>query len=418
MRVVKGYKQTEVGVIPEDWEYLTIRDLISKELIEKPKDGNHGNIHPTSGDFVENGIPFVMANAVQNGYLDLPKCSCITKIQADGLQKGFSIEGDVLLTHKATIGNTALVGKLDTNYIMLTPQVTYYRVKDKNSLSNKYLRHFFDSIGFQKVMAVKAGGGTRSYIGIVAQHELPFVLPPTKAEQEAIAEALSDADSLIESLQQLIAKKRQIKQGAMQELLQPKPEWEEKTLGSFTSCTAGGTPSTQLSDYWGGSIPWMNSGELNLKIVHDVTGRITELGLKNSSTKMIPSHCILIGLAGQGKTRGTVATNTIPLCTNQSIAAIYPNDQYCGDYLYYNLDSRYKELREQSTGDGGRGGLNLTIIKNLVIPFPSLKKQTRIATILSDMDSEITALETKLTKAQQIKQGMMSELLTGKTRLI
>ena len=185
---------------------------------------------------------------------------------------------------------------------------------------------------------------------------------PTKAEQEAIAEALSDADALIASLEQLIAKKRLIKQGAMQELLTGKrrlpgfsDDWEEKRVGEFTTSKAGGTPSTLVSSYWNGPIRWMSSGELNFKQVYDVVGRMTELGLKESSTHMLPPSCVLIGLAGQGKTRGTVAVNHVELCTNQSIAAIFPRRAPRPIYLYYNLDSRYDELRELSAGDGGRG---------------------------------------------------------------
>ena len=124
-----------------------------------------------------------------------------------------------------------------------------------------------------------------------------------------------------------------------------------------------------------------------------------------------------MGLAGQGKTRGTVAVSKIKLCTNQSIAAIFPSSEHSTDYLFYNLDIRYEELRSLSTGDGGRGGLNLTIIRDLKVPFPSLREQTAIATILSDMDEEIQALMKRLSKTLQIKQGMMQELLTGRTRL-
>ncbi len=113
-----GYKQTNVGVIPEDWADTTVGAMIADGIIEKPLDGNHGNIHPKSGDFVHWGIPFVMANNVQGGRLDLVNCSFIRKQQADSLQKGFSLTGDVLLTHKATIGNTAVVGEIPFPYII------------------------------------------------------------------------------------------------------------------------------------------------------------------------------------------------------------------------------------------------------------------------------------------------------------
>jgi len=123
-------------------------------------------------------------------------------------------------------------------------------------------------------------------------------------------------------------------------------EWECLSIGEFTHVRAGGTPSTYRREFWGGQIKWMNSGELNNKRIYDVSGRITEEGLKNSSTSLIPSECVLIGLAGQGKTRGTVAINYVELCTNQSIAAIFPSDKINNELLYHFLDSLYKYLRE------------------------------------------------------------------------
>jgi len=195
-------------------------------------------------------------------------------------------------------------------------------------------------------------------------------------------------------------------------------DWIIKRIGELTDCVSGGTPSTLVSSYWNGSIRWMNSGELNLKSIYEVEGRITEEGLRNSSTKMIPSGCVLIGLAGQGKTRGTVAMNMVALCTNQSIAAILPAASFSSKYLYYNLDSRYRELRELSAGGGGRGGLNLANIKSLNIPLPPTKaEQEAIAEALSDADALIKSLEKLLVKKRHLKQGTMQELLIGKKRL-
>lgn len=191
-------------------------------------------------------------------------------------------------------------------------------------------------------------------------------------------------------------------------------DWECSKIGDITNAHAGGTPSTQNSSYWNGNIRWMNSGELNLKYVSEVENRITEVGLNNSSTKLIPKFCILVGLAGQGKTRGTVAINSIELCTNQSIAAIYPSKIYESKYLYFYLDSQYLELRKISTGDGGRGGLNLRIIKNIRIPLPKLSEQKAISEVLSDTDELIQNLEKRISKKRNIKQGAMQKLLTPK----
>ena len=161
----------------------------------------------------------------------------------------------------------------------------------------------------------------------------------------------------------------------------------------------------------------MNSGELNNKIVQEVEGRITDRGLCESSAKIVPPRCVLVGLAGQGKTRGTVAINMVNLCTNQSIAAIYPNTSFAPEYLYYNLDARYEKLRSMSTGAGGRGGLNLQIIRSILVPFPALNEQIAIARVLLDMDAEIAALKQRLDKTLAVKHSMMQQLLTGRVRL-
>lgn len=194
-------------------------------------------------------------------------------------------------------------------------------------------------------------------------------------------------------------------------------DWELKKLGDLTNITAGGTPSTAKPSFWGGDIRWMTSGELNLKFIYEVEGRITEEGLKNSSTKIIPIRCILIGLAGQGKTRGTVAMNMIELCTNQSIAAIYPSNSFVEEFLYFNLDARYNEIRLLSTGDGGRGGLNLSILKSLQIPLPPLLEQQKIAEILSIWDKAIQEISILIKKLEERNKALAFSLLTEKKRL-
>jgi type I restriction enzyme S subunit len=195
-------------------------------------------------------------------------------------------------------------------------------------------------------------------------------------------------------------------------------EWVEKKVGEISkTIIAGGTPSTLKEEYWNGDIRWMSSGELNFKKVYEVNGRITEIGLKKSSTKMIPIGCILIGLAGQGKTRGTVAMNMVELCTNQSIASIFPNDKiFHNNFLYHDLDRRYDELRKLSTGDGGRGGLNLQIIKSLTVNLPNLSEQQKIATFLTAIDTKIEQLTKKQTLLKQYKKGVMQKLFSQELR--
>ena len=192
--------------------------------------------------------------------------------------------------------------------------------------------------------------------------------------------------------------------------------WQEVKLGDITKILAGGTPSTKNKEYWNGNILWLTSGELNNKKIYTTKTKITEKGLENSNTRIIPIESILIGLAGQGKTRGTVAINYVELCTNQSVASILPNEYFIQKYLYYQLDMRYKELRSLSYGDGGRGGLNLKILNNLIVKVPPLEEQKRIAEVLSLCDDIIENLTELIDKKEQYKKGVMQRLLSGEVR--
>ena len=324
--------------------------------------------------------------------------------------------GTLLLCSRATIGEIKIAGTT------LCTNQGFKALICNSSVSNEFLYYLLLSLKPQLIRL--AAGSTFLELGKrdIASIGVHF---PLFDEQIAIGKALSDVDRFLESLDALIAKKRAIKWTTMQQLLTGKTrlpgfsgKWGMKQIGEFSDCTAGGTPSTLIKEYWGGSIRWMNSGELTSKRILDVEGRITVRGLRESSTRILPPQCVLIGLAGQGKTRGTVAINLVELCTNQSIAAIFPNESFVPEYLFYNLDVRYHELRGMSTGDGGRGGLNLQIIRSIAVPFPEIGEQHAIAGVLSDMDSEIVALEHRLNKARAIKRGMMQVLLTGRVRLV
>ena len=322
----------------------------------------------------------------------------------------------IVMTSRATIGECA---------INIQPICTNQGFKNFIPYNDSSVQFLYYLLTQQKQRFMSlCTGSTFLEIGKKQLDDFKVIFP-NFPEQKAIAEALSDIDDLIAAREELIAKKRDIKQATMQQLLTGRTrlpgfnkKWASKKIGDLTDCVSGGTPNAQNSSYWGGSIKWMSSGELHYKFVSDVAGRITQAGLESSSTRLIPEKCVLIGLAGQGKTRGTVAMNLIELCTNQSIAAILPNDNFVPEFLYYNLDTKYDELRGLSTGDGGRGGLNLTIIKSIEINFPPMEEQTAIASVLSDMDAEIVALDSELEKTKFIKQGMMQELLTGRIRLI
>jgi type I restriction enzyme, S subunit len=250
-----------------------------------------------------------------------------------------------------------------------------------------------------------------------------FNIPPL-AEQKRIAEILSTWDRAIETTEKLIANSEAQKKALKQQLLTGKKrlpgfkeEWGIRKLGEISRIYAGGTPPTGVAKYWNGDIPWMSSGEVNLRRINSVQGRITADGLNNSSARMVPANSVLIALAGQGKTRGKVAVNEIELCTNQSIAAIVPKNGCFCEYIFHNLDSRYDELRSMSLGDGGRGGLNLKIIGSVKIPLPDIEEQRAISRILNVADCRILLLTAELERFRDEKSALMQQLLTGKRRV-
>ena len=416
-----AYKRTEWGVIPNDWSVFSIGELFDfhstasnsrADLGDSGKTAyvHYGDIHTRFNHFIDfsrDNVPFLLpgksvtANRLRDGDLVVADAS----EDEDGVGKSVEIRN---------LGATEAISGLHT--FLLRP-------KDKR-VQDGYRAFLLESGPAKEQLrrlatGLKVFGISKQSIGVVRA-----LLPPVR-EQRAIADALSDLDRLLAALEALIAKKRAIRLAALQQLLTGKTRlpgfsgaWEKRRIGEFTDCVAGGTPSTTIPEYWNGTVRWMNSGELNKKIVNDVEGRITELGLRESSTKLIPPRCVLVGLAGQGKTRGTVAINSVELCTNQSIAAIYPNESFSPKYLYYNLDSRYEELRGMSTGDGGRGGLNLRIIQSIAVPFPHVDEQIAISSVLSNVDAEVDSLERCTDKIRSVKHGMMQHLLDGRVRLV
>ncbi len=171
----------------EGWVEKTVGELVEDEVLVKPFDGNHGEIHPHKSDYVESGVPFIMACDLQEGGVDTEGCKFITRELADSLRVGFAKDGDVLISHKGTIGRSAVVNT-ELDYIMLTPQVTSYRVKDSATLLNRFVRYYFMSPVFQREMiAGAADGATRAYIGITKQLSLRFRFPSLEEQKRIVA---------------------------------------------------------------------------------------------------------------------------------------------------------------------------------------------------------------------------------------
>ena len=187
-------------------------------------------------------------------------------------------------------------------------------------------------------------------------------------------------------------------------------EWVEKKIKEFANCYAGATPSTKERKYWeNGTIPWLSSGEVNKKHISFTDNFITKIGYDSCSTKMIPANTVVMALAGQGKTRGTVAITEIELCTNQSLASIVTNETVDDKFLLYYLETQYSNLRAISSGDGTRGGLNLNIINEYSVFLASLPEQKKIAAFFTLLDRRIQKQRQLVEFLKTYKRGVIDK---------
>lgn len=188
-------------------------------------------------------------------------------------------------------------------------------------------------------------------------------------------------------------------------------DWEQRKVSDVAEIIAGGTPKTSVLEYWNPKeVPWLSSGEVHKKYITYTDDKISKKGLDHSSAKIIKENSVLIALAGQGKTRGTVAINRIPLSTNQSIAAMIFNDNIVPEFIFSNLDNRYNELRRISSGDGSRGGLNKLLIGNIIIPYTDKLEQDKIGQFFSLLDHLITLHQRKCDELKNMKKFMLQNM--------
>jgi len=409
-----------VKKLPEEWEIKSIKDL-NLDI----SDGNYSSKYPKQSDFVESGIPFIRANNIKNMTVVIEDMRFISEDQHNELKKGHLKQNDILITTRGDIGQVALV---PDSFIGSNINAQIVRIGVSKSIFFKYLAYILTYKETQKDIKGLETGTALKQLPVKKLNLLKIPIPPLE-EQKKIAEIFSTVDQKIAFVDNRIEETELLKKGLMQKLLTEgightefkdseigriPIKWEVSKLGSLTSLTAGGTPSTGVEEYWTpAEVSWLSSGEVNKKIVFNTDNMISEYGLNNSAAKLVPKNSILIALAGQGKTRGTVAITEIELTTNQSVASILPSEKLDMYFLYHNLDSRYEELRLMSTGSGGRGGLNLTILRSVKIALPPLEEQKQISEILSTADKKLGILREKKESFEELKKGLMQKLLTG-----
>jgi type I restriction enzyme S subunit len=412
MELRPGYKQTEVGLIPEDWDVDYLGERTTKV---------GSGITPTGGRKVykREGHPFLRSQNVGWGNLLLDDIAFIDDSTHETFRATEIETDDVFLNITgASIGRSAVADERVTGG-NVNQHVCIIRT-NRDQLHPRFLNLFLLSSAGQRQIDSFQAGGNRQGLNFGQIRSIQIPLPPFP-EQRAIAAALSDVDALITALDRLIAKKRAIKQGAMQQLLTGKTrlpgfsgEWKVRKLGEIATCFSGGTPATSIAPYYGGYIPWITSSDLNKGYIYEVEGRITEQGLKNSSAQMVSENTLLIAL--YGATSGVTAITRIRAAINQAVLAIIPRVDNTF-FLLFNL-KYLKDWIINTYTQGGQPNLSGDIVKSLEITIPPLPEQRAIAAILSDMDAEIAALEARRDKTRALKQGMMQELLTGRIRLI
>jgi type I restriction enzyme, S subunit len=404
MDVKPGYKHSEIGIVPEDWEV---------EPIE-------GFAHITTGgkntqDRVDDGrYPFYV------------RSQTVERINS------YSFDGEAVLTAGDGVGTGKIFhfvcGKFDAHQRV-------YRISDFNERINGYYFYLqFSSRFYYRIMAMTAKSSVDSVRReMIADMLIP--LPPTKAEQEAIAEALSDTDALIESLEQLLVKKRQIKQGAMQELLTGRrrlpgfevrpgykqtevgviPEdWDVASLRDIVGFINGRPHEGDVRVDGRYSLITLDSIDIagNLKSEHKQTD-VWDSSLRKGDIVAVLSdlaHGNLLGLCD-------VIPEDDNYVLNQRMGRL--RLKVAADPLFTRLQINCRQKHFKSRGQGtSQRHVYKRDFNSLSIPFPSFAEQRAISEVLSVTSATIDTLEAKLTKARQIKQGMMQELLTGRIRLV
>ena len=251
-----------------------------------------------------------------------------------------------------------------------------------------------------------------------------ILVPTCGHQQRKVAEVLSDADRLLDSLDALIAKKRSIRTATMQLLLRGEirlpsfsGEWAEVQLREIARIVSGGTPDTQNASYWNGGVPWCVPTDITKnpgKYLQSTARTITELGLSSSGTNLLPAGALLLCSRA---TVGEVCIAPTPICTNQGFKSLVCRDGVLNEFLYYLVLTLRPRLIERASGS-----TFLEISKNAVgsieVRLPAIEEQREIASALSGMDLEIEVLEERRDKTRAVKQGMMQQLLTGRITLI
>jgi type I restriction enzyme S subunit len=420
MELREGYKHTEVGVIPEDWAIGSLESVthqgIRNGIVDGPFGSNLKTIH-----YRKSGVPIVTSGYVTDGHFYADSYLYVDPEKFRAEKRSAVSPGDIVMAKiGARCGASAIlpashpVGILSGNALKISV--------DESRHSTFYVWQVLWDLYLDGRMDVLRTVGAQPAISManLKKHQIP--LPP-QTEQRAIATALSDVDALLAKIDQLIAKKRDLKQAAMQQLLTGQTrlpgfsgEWEVRRLGDMAETGSGGTPPSSVTAYYDGDIPWVSIADMTGggKIIFTTERNLTLEGVKNSAAQIFPVGTVLYAMYAS---IGECSIAGVPLCSSQAILGIRTKAMLDKDFLFYHLTS-LKSIIKTMGQQGTQSNLNAGMVRAFEIKLPKLAEQTAIATVLSDMDAELAALEVRRDKTRALKQGMMQELLTGRIRLV
>ncbi len=409
--VQPGYKRTEVGVIPEDWSVAELGHVTQKI---------GSGITPTGGSQVykQQGRPFLRSQNVGWGRLILDDIVFIDEATHQTFPASEIKEGDVFLNITgASIGRSAIAdarvvgGNVNQHVCIIRPEST--------ALDPRFLCYYLNSQpGQRKIDSFQAGGNRQGLnYGQIGTFPIPL---PKVAEQRLIASALSDADGLVAGLEAVVAKKRAIKQGALQALLTPPGQPGHRRLPGFS----GGWGVKRLGEVlrfqvgFPFSSAYFNNEGTGIRLVKNRDLKADDQPIHYSGTYdknfLVSNGDVLIGMDGDFLpclwSKGTALLN-------QRVGRVVVSESLDKSFIYYYLIDPLKAI-EAVTSSTTVKHLSHGDVEGIELPLPHKDEQTEIATVLTDMDAELRALEGQLAKLRGVKQGLIGVLLTGRKRLV
>ena len=427
--------------IPKNWQKAKLGDLLKDGVILQIQDGNHGEKHPKQSDFVKNGdrVPFIMANDLNSGKIDFNNCNYISKKQADSLRIGFAKSGDVLLTHKGNLGLVSIVPEMEFDYLILTPQVTYYRV-DKNRLDNHFLKYVFLNPYFQKELQNISPQSTRPYVGITAQRDLEINFIEDVQDQKKIAAILSAFDDKIEVNNNIAKTLEEMAQVLFKEwFLEFRFPWYEKV--EFVNSELGKAPKDwtmgtlkQLMDVDHGfafpSNKFYKKGDLPVikikNILEDKSTDLSDLDFintkdfnKNLESFRLNNGDILIAMTGA--TSGKVAIligDYKEYLLNQRVGKFKFLEDYYKWFCYIFLTRpSYRTLLLNSSDGSAQGNLSPTQIKSIKLIIPPDNILEEFDSIVNTFYIEIIKNKLENQKLAALRDLLLPKLMKGEVRV-